>query len=207
MNLQRPGQWCWEAGKLCQVEDWNHLHGSLKTTKDSSSGSPTHCSSGMFLKWGPNLFFPKYFALHCPFDMSYSVSLVVLTLFNCCRGPLCASLLVKSCRRTLKLVFTFLCIQSISIIPPQTWITNMHIHDTVYMHYKSFFKASHLRAKNGFPVRDTIQLSHKALHKKQNTTKHIIFIEYSNKSLSNLGLNWKKWDMQIHEYHLSYIIF
>ena len=161
----------------------------------------------MFLKWGPNLFFPKYFALHCPFDMSYSVSLVVLTLFNCCRGPLCASLLVKSCVRTLKLVFTFLCIQSISIIPPQTWITNMHIHDTVYMHYKSFFKASHLRAKNGFPVRDTIQLSHKALHKKQNTTKHIIFIEYSNKSLSNLGLNSKKWDIQIHEYHLSYIIF
>ena len=124
----------------------------------------------------------------CLICLTLSLPSVVLTLFNCCRGPLCASLLVKSCARTLKLVFTFLCIQSISIIPPQTWITNMHIHDTVY-NYKSFFKASHLRAKNGFPVRDTIQLSHKDLHKKQNTTKRIIFIEYSNKSLSNLGLN------------------
>ena len=87
MNLQRPGQWCWEAGKLYQAEDWDHLRGSLNNIKYSSSGSPTHSSSGMFLsrpETGPKSVLsqiscstlPVWYVLLCLFSRSDVIQLL-----------------------------------------------------------------------------------------------------------------------------------
>ena len=87
MNLQRPGQWCWEAGKLYQAEDWDHLRGSLNNIKYSSSGSPTHSSSGMFLsrpEAGPKSVLsqiscstlPVWYVLLCLFSRSDVIQLL-----------------------------------------------------------------------------------------------------------------------------------